>query len=105
MSPGVPEDEGERRGSTRTPPGPKKPLDEFLREFEERLARGESATTAGQMLEQRAGGTWRPPAAAAPAEVEVEVEVEVEPTPEAATQGEPSQRTRKRRHKHRRHGH
>src|SRR4030081_1525956 len=63
MDPMPPEEEPERHVPLRTPPPPKKPLDEFLREFEERLSASpsEPATGANQAIDERAQGSRRSP--------------------------------------------
>jgi hypothetical protein len=57
------EDEPERNLHLRTPPPPKKSLEEFLAEFEARLRDHptQPATSAGEALEARAEGTHRHP--------------------------------------------
>ncbi|MHB8507521.1 MAG: hypothetical protein ACYDGR_02585 [Candidatus Dormibacteria bacterium] len=59
----TPEVEPERVFHTRTPQPPKKPLADFLAEFEARLRDhpDEPATTAGEVLDARAEGTRRSP--------------------------------------------
>jgi len=108
------EDEPERQMPLRTPPPPKKPLEQFLREFEERLqtAPSEPATGAGAALVERAEGSrrspvesqsdrprlrWRPAAGPPPAPLLPAA------TPAQATPAqEVAPETRKRRHRRRR---